>query len=275
MNYSFFIVNYNADEHVMNLVKSIQTARDKCTKSNVALHIIDHSGKNAAELDRFRQNMLSLSLPVTIHSDGSNNGYFGGLQPAQKQVRATDDFVIYCNPDVQVDPDFFTELEKTRIHDSALIAPSIRCKDEGFDQNPMYRKRLKKSKLMALLLLYRSNVVFYLYDKLYNYRKSRRSRVKSRSNRETKEAWIYAAHGSFLIFSHVPFFTGLPPFPCFLFGEELFLAEEARKSGLKIGYNPAIKVTDIRHASVNKLKIKELRTLTLKSIRFILHHYYR
>jgi hypothetical protein len=76
------------------------------------------------------------------------------------------------------------------------------------------------------------------------------------------------------IFADVDFFLTLPAFPCFLFGEELFVAEEARIAGVSVVYEPSLRVRDVRHASVSQLANEMRRTLLLKSMTFILNQYY-
>jgi hypothetical protein len=76
------------------------------------------------------------------------------------------------------------------------------------------------------------------------------------------------------VFTDVDFFRALPPFPCFLFGEELFVAEEARRRQVAIAYEPALRVDDMRSQSVSRLPGEFFRRLMLGSVQFILDTYY-
>jgi len=61
---------------------------------------------------------------------------------------------------------------------------------------------------------------------------------------------VYAVHGSFLVFSHL-FFSrgGRIDEDMFLFGEEAFVAEECRRLGLPVTYDPGMRVDHNEHAS--------------------------
>ena len=85
---------------------------------------------------------------------------------------------------------------------------------------------------------------------------------------------IYAPHGAMFIFNDLDFFKNLKSFPCFLFGEEIFIAEEAIKNNTLIYYKPSIKVYDVRHASISLLSNKFKRDLYYKSIDYLLKSYY-
>jgi GT2 family glycosyltransferase len=70
---------------------------------------------------------------------------------------------------------------------------------------------------------------------------------------------IYAPHGSFLIFSSEYFRAGGSlDFPCFLFGEEVYLAEVLRKLGLDVVYEPSLEVVHQEHKSTKLVKSREL-----------------
>lgn len=61
---------------------------------------------------------------------------------------------------------------------------------------------------------------------------------------------IYAAHGACMIFSS-KFFAlgGTLEVPFFLYGEEIYAAEAARLLGLKVLYNPGLRVQHDEHQS--------------------------
>mgnify|MGYP000489227649 CR=1 FL=1 len=86
---------------------------------------------------------------------------------------------------------------------------------------------------------------------------------------------IYAPHGAMFIFKNIEFFKNLKEFPCFLFGEEIFIAEEAAKNKVTIDYIPELKVFDVRHASINLLSNKFKRELYYSSINYLLKEYYK
>ena len=85
---------------------------------------------------------------------------------------------------------------------------------------------------------------------------------------------IYAPHGATLVFADAAFFGTLPAYPCFLFGEELFIAEEAQQRQVAITYQPGLRITDLRSQSVSQLPSDFFRRLMLASVQFILQRYY-
>jgi GT2 family glycosyltransferase len=61
---------------------------------------------------------------------------------------------------------------------------------------------------------------------------------------------IYAPHGSFLIFNWSYFSTGgTLDHPTFLFGEEIFVAEAARRLKLRVVHDPRLVVFHEEHAT--------------------------
>ena len=63
-------------------------------------------------------------------------------------------------------------------------------------------------------------------------------------------------------------------YPCFLFGEEIYLAEHLRKRGLKTYYDPNLKVYDSDHVSTGKMKSKAYYQYNYKSIDMLLKEYF-
>lgn len=277
MNCSIFIVNYNADDHTIALIDSLKKSLHNHAFTRLNIFIIDNSERDEKKLEQFQNALADMGGTISLHSDGINKGYFGGLSIAQSKILNDDDCVIYCNPDILVGQNFFNELDQCfQKKKAAIVAPSIICLDEGFDQNPMYTARIRKNKLNFLSFVFSNNFLYRTHTALSDFiRKTFKKIKKSEKSCEKKSREIYAPHGSMLIFFDVNFFKNLPPYPCFLFGEELFLAEEARNQGLKIIYDPKIEVTDIRHASINSMDSDYLRELSYESIRFILKTYYQ
>src|SRR3954469_4439982 len=77
---------------------------------------------------------------------------------------------------------------------------------------------------------------------------------------------IYAPHGSFLVLSKEYFRAGgTLDFPCFLFGEEIYLAENLRRLGLDVVYEPSLEVVHQEHKSTKLLKSRELARFVASS----------
>ncbi len=272
MHVVIFVVNYKADDHLRRFVGSVQEAKAAADGTTVEVHVLDNSCKGSHELEEARAPQGG-GIPISVHSTGRNEGYFGVLPLAQSIVPATTDVILYSNPDLLLDPDFFLELGPA-LRSGGILAPAIIARDDGFDQNPKYVHRLTERKLKRLRVLYANPVTFAAFNaaaRLREILQPRRSQVRS-YDVGTRE--VYAPHGALFVFTDVSFFLGLPPYPCFLFGEELFVAEEARREGVKIVYAPRLRVEDVRHASVSALSRHDLRVYMHQSVSWILSRYY-
>lgn len=268
---TFFIINFKADKLVRELIDSIKFSK-KDLKINVDIHVIDNSLKNQDELNKFLKECNEEG--VIIHANPKNVGYFGAIAKAQEILKSTkSDCVVYCNPDLKLDNNFFKELLRT-INPDGIIAPAIISLSEGVDQNPKYLNRLAIAKMRRLKLIYSNQVYYTLFFLLARLKEITIDRLFNRQNKIESQI-IYAPHGSIMIFKNVSFFKELKPYPCFLFGEEIFVAEEARIKNVKIFYKPEIKVFDVRHASINLLSAEYKRVLYLKSINYLLKEYYK
>ena len=274
MNVLFFVVNYKMDDHLGRFVQSIAAAQAVCQSANVDVHVLDNSQKTEHEVMQLRSRLGVAGVSVTVHSPGTNDGYFGGLRRAQSLVPEGTDCVIYCNPDVLLDPDFLLGLERILGSTGGVVAPTILSLKDGIDLNPQYRQRLSEGKLRLLQWIYANRLTYVIFNELAR-AKERFSGWRHRSRQAGFTSMpIYAAHGAVIIFTDVEFFRRLPAFPCFLYGEELFVAEEARKSGVSVVYEPSLRVRDVRHVSISQLPGEFRRSLALKSVTFILNRYY-
>jgi GT2 family glycosyltransferase len=80
--------------------------------------------------------------------------------------------------------------------------------------------------------------------------------VKSNTgNRINERMETYCIHGSFMVFNK-SYFTkgGTINYPSLLFGEELFVAETARKLGLKTIYEPDLVINHNEHSTTGVFK---------------------
>ena len=86
---------------------------------------------------------------------------------------------------------------------------------------------------------------------------------------------IYAGHGSFMMLTRSYFESYAKiEYPIFLFGEELFLAEQVRLAGKKVRYIPTLVIEDNEHVSTSTIKKKSYFKYNQDSIKYILDTYY-
>ena len=274
MNVVVFVVNYRADEQLTEFVRSVQRAQAAAEAVAVTLHVLDNSCRGEEYLASLKERLSRSGFPASVHSTGTNDGYFGPLSLSQSLVPSGADAVIYCNPDLVLEQDFFNELGSARKL-GGVLAPSIVAVRDAFDQNPKYRHRLTRAKLVRLRAIYSTRLSFWTLITAGRVKELLASRgAVRRVLGVDSETEIYAPHGSLFVFPDVQFFLDLPRYPCFLFGEELFVAEEARLRGVRVVYTPRLRVQDTRHASVASLGRDRIRTYLLESVSWILQSYY-
>jgi GT2 family glycosyltransferase len=86
---------------------------------------------------------------------------------------------------------------------------------------------------------------------------------------------IYAPHGACIVFSRHYFEAGGNlDYPCFLYGEEFFVAETARRLQLAIVVDPALKITHHEHATTGLLAPVSMARHVYDSLGFLLQTYY-
>jgi GT2 family glycosyltransferase len=90
------------------------------------------------------------------------------------------------------------------------------------------------------------------------------------------ERQIFAPHGSCIIF-HRNYFKrgGSLQHVAFLFAEELFIAEEARRIGLRVVYAPTIRIDDLEHASTGRFLSRKMIRYRKQSIDAIIGKFYQ
>jgi GT2 family glycosyltransferase len=273
MNVFILVVNYGTDEHLTRFLLSVEGACTRAAGTTVEVHVLDSLRAEGPSLEEIRSRTRFDSFPVAVHSLGYNSGYFGGLALAQALAAMDTDVLLYCNPDIVLEPDFFDELDRARRTGAGVLAPSIRPDGDEGDLNPMYVVRPTRAKLRRLRRIYSNTLWLAGHDLLGRTREWLDARIKSR--RHVKTAMdIYAPHGSLLIFTDMDFFRALPRWECFLFLEELFIAEEARRMQIRVAYAPQLKASHVRHVSVAKLSRRERRRHLSTSVSHILERYY-
>lgn len=273
MKVLLFIVNYRADEPLRHCLLSVQQTAG-CSALELQVHVVDNSEYADDRLSKLQQMLSSFkNVPVHLHLPARNNGYFGSLPLAQDLARQQGaDVVIFSNPDVRFADDFFDRLRRLRSPSSGMLAPAITARDGGFDQNPKYLQRLTRSRLSRLQRIYANPLAFKLYMGLARVKELLLGKA-ARTVYLPGQA-IYAPHGATLVFTDPSFFANLPPYPCFLFGEELFVAEEALQRKVTISYRPELQIEDLRSQSVSQIPGPFHRQLMLSSVEYILSRYY-
>ncbi len=289
MKILFVPVTYNSydalDKYIASIGKALDAADDPTI--SVTIHVADNSTNHGDRLYDcgLRPNQKPVPMIRCTHYD--NPGY---LPAALSTVYAEDfgsyDYIIISNVDVVLDETFFTALRDLKADsDTVWVAPYIWSPSEQRDVNPKIQERYTKKRLRLLRLLFACPPLYYLYTRtLYRTRKANQGKdhgdrfligSKTTIMQPVPMIPIYAGHGSFMIF-RPEIFQQEPKldYPVFLFCEEIFMAEMARRIGKKVTHCPSVKVWDKEHASTGLMGLWRYCKYNHDALSYIIRTFY-
>ena len=251
-NVVFVCVNYNTPSVVPHFVQSALNLRGA---ERVHVVVVDNPGSSAERLS-----LSTVDSRVTCVQPGENTGYMGGaaygLSHFLKKFHLPD-WVIVSNVDVDFACEAFLERLTTFAYGgtTGIVAPRIHSLLTGAEQNPYMRRRPARLRMHAYAWLSSSYRVAMGYElAALAWKRLRRSRLNN-NGVET----IYAPHGSCMIFHRRYFEAGCTvDNPCFLFNEEVIVAEAATCAGLQVVYDPQLVVNHLEHVSTGMFMSKHL-----------------
>lgn len=264
MKVIIFCINYNSYSELDYYLKSLECSDEK-NGVELTVVVVDNSEKPEIINTNYSFEIINL---VT----NKNLGYFGGaiygIENCKKNV-SDYDYSIISNVDLSVAPDFLNKLQSIAIPDDiGCIAPKIFSSGENRNRNPKVIDRYNAKKLKVLRLMYRIPVLYYLYTTMFF--ANRRKKVEN-----TTREIIYAAHGSFMIFTKkFSEFIQHMNYPVFMFGEEIFIAENLRRMDLKTIYKPELVVHDQDHVSTGKMKSNFYFKCNYKAMDMLIKEYF-
>jgi GT2 family glycosyltransferase len=188
-----------------------------------------------------------------------NLGYFGGARRGLEHYLKSapmPEWVIVSNTDARIEQRGFIE-RLLAMHEACAatktycVAPDIRSSKTGAAQNPYYTSRPCSAKFARLARLFNHYWLALAYRLL--------ARLKGlahglRGPSAVPRGEIYAAHGSFICLHSSYFAAGATlDHRAFLYGEEIFVAEEIRRLGGKTLYAPELKVTHLHSVGTGLL----------------------
>lgn len=289
-------VNYGTDDAALRFVRSISKI-GVCANANVV--IVDNTERD--DSSEFFCIIQSENKETACIKAPSNLGYFGGANfGLNKYLRnsAYPDWVIVSNVDIEFrDEAFLAKLRDVNHPENiGVIAPSIWSNRYRRDLNPGLAVRPSKRKMKLLELIYRNFYLLNIYELIsatkyilhyivkYKFLQPASVRLalswpksKMTSADVFKDVWrfIYAPHGSCIIFSKLFFLRGGNlKFPAFLFGEEIYVAEMARSLGVHIVYNPQLRVWHDDHSSTGLMRSRKIASYVREAGKFITETYF-
>ena len=266
----FLLVNYFNEEEVCTFInEQLQPA----THNFIDVVITDNGSKDHSLLQA-----VSVKYPrIYLVKADTNMGYLGAANLGLTRYLNTNpqpSAVIVCNTDIVFKNNFFDILQQKLASKSFdVLGPSIYSTLLKYYQNPYISNRISKSKLKFLHFV-SSNYVLYSLFTVYHLLKTKLSgRAKNSVGNVAKP---YAVHGSFMIFKNTFFKKGgTLNYPSVLFGEELFIAEQARVLGLGILYEPALQVEHHEHTTTGVFKSRETVRYLNQSYSYLLKTYFK
>ncbi len=265
-------VNYCSDPTTVQYLRSL---RGLCGVRQMDIRVILVDNTPRVHLSEFRREVVAAFPDVELLDTSRNLGYFGGARYALgcwlERTGQWPSWLIVSNVDLLFpDGTFLARLVSRYAGDSAcgvgVIAPAVTDMSSGQEMNPFLRAPMPRWRLRIYRLLFRSYVAGNLYGLAG--RIWRRLRARNRAaegcgcSSSEPPVEIYAPHGSIMVFSQEYFRRGGGlDHVAFLFGEEIFVAETCRRLGLKVVYDPALRVLHQAHVSTSGLGGWRSRTI--------------
>lgn len=182
-------------------------------------------------------------MGAPVVRDGTNRGYLGGAAMAFDHWKASHGqapgWFVIINPDAAPGANALEALAAAAMTDDvAMVAPGVMLGGVT-PQNPFLSKRPSRARMWSYTVAFRSALLTRVMDVLLDL-KRRRAR-QSTPSRDPRP--IYAPHGS-IVFVRAAFFErgGTLAYRGFMFGEEIHLAEQARRLGMSVLFVPSVTV---------------------------------
>ncbi|XZF12366.1 glycosyltransferase family 2 protein [Chitinophagaceae bacterium MMS25-I14] len=246
-------VVYNNPGECRQYIESILRAN----LSGIRLTIIVADNSAADNTSHFNFPVPEQVTLIYFHTK-ENLGYMPAGNAAYEQFvkgKMQHDLFIISNTDLLIeDKDFFQIMgakDKTCDHNVFLFAPYISSSLTGRNLNPQLIRKPGKAYVERIRFLY-SNQFAYNSLVLLSWMKHK---YVTAENSGTDDMPIYAPHGSIFIFRNAFFKAGgNVAFPYFLFGEEIYIAEQVQKLKGLVIYTPVLRLVHNEHTSTGLFK---------------------
>jgi len=272
MNLWLITVNYGNIEMTKGLINSLMCCHNI---NSIRVGIADNasSDKSIAELEKIMDNAI---IDIEIFSFKQNHFYW----PAAKKVifnlkekwKNYPDWIMICNNDITfVDNEFFKKLQKLDKKNFPIIGPNIK-NDSGLALNPFMVNSMRKFDHLYWSLYFLSyptsrtiRIIKNWFQKISS--SPGESRLKTNSP-------VYAVHGSAILFSSYFFEKGGWLDDNFeMYGEELTVAEIAKKIALPITYCPDLHLLHHEHTITKKINKKFIFNKSKDAHRYVKSNY--
>lgn len=256
MKVGFVFTNYNNSHYTKDVIHSLSVNKDF---SDCYVVIVDNKSEedDVESLKKIEQDYPSVKI---IYND-DNSGYFKGLNIGIKYLREKYpdmEYITIGNNDLYFPLDFIDAIKAkiSLFEQYPVVSPDIITLD-GEHQNPHVVEKISNTRELIYDIYY-SN---YYLSLAIGYLARVTKRFTDRKDEQQFEIaqTIHQGYGACYILGPV-FFRHYDSLwaPTFLMGEELFLSKQLEKVGMKVFYEPSIKVSHHDHATMGKLPGKKL-----------------
>jgi len=276
-------VNYNSDREARTWLAALARVTAGLPPGQVTPMVVDNTSRAKSE-EFFRTLRAVHPSVITVKAPG-NLGYFGGAAhgwAAWQQVGGVQpDWVMVSNVDVDfADASFFpTLLNADYPAGTGVVGPTIVSAARKGDWNPKISRRPSAQTMRRYVWLYRSHWIFNLYEQAARVKYALASwRAKGTTSPAPQgEALVpaYAVHGACMLFRRDYFERGGDlRYPSFLFGEEVFVAETARRLDLSTWHDPRLKLVSQDHVSTGRFRTKAMTKYMRDSAVVLVERYF-
>ena len=234
------IVTFNSQNVISTLLSSLERQDENRWEAIVVDNSATDAATKTAEIITTFNTQSGSSQPVIYMRTASNIGYLPAAALALAGVKVERyKRIVVCNPDVEFSASFISQILESPFEDE-ILAPSVVDRDSGEDQNPYLVQPVSFVRGVALAALELAPT---------RWRHAAISHATKRELRRTRPPAapgmpIYAPHGSVIVLP-TRFFTrgGHLRYPLPLYGEEEFIADQAKALGVNVICDPEIRVT--------------------------------
>ncbi len=215
------------------------------------------------------------NVDIKIIISPKNLYYWGAANYALDQIDLNAnnnlEWIIICNNDILFSrKDLLSKIMNYNSKNYPILAPAILSSKTKKDLNPFMVKRINNLAKAYYSIFYLNSITGLI---IYRFRQFLKMIARIFNSSNTNSKFIYAPHGSFIIFSKIFFQSGgYLDQNLTMYGEEFTTAEIANKLQISICYEPDIEVVHIEHSS-NKINWFNNFHLTKKAYYYFLKEY--
>lgn len=264
----YVVVNYFNDEEVIRFLS--EEIRSQIIPGVWVLVV----NNGSYQVENLKSEVVKMDF-VEFMDAGTNRGYLGaawyGLEILVEKWGEWPGMVILSNTDMKIRTqnllnELMLQLSPLNFGMAGPSIHSFRYKKQN--QNPFFERRITNNRLRILITVFSSYPGYIIYQLLAILKAS----FFTRNQQVAMEVRsVYSVHGSFMIFntSFLKQIENEIKEAPFLFGEEIYLAELARKYNRSVLFLPQFAVDHMEHATTGIFKSPRLVKQMLNALQII------